>query len=109
MARLTGCQTVVSTATISAEREQVRSFTPTEFLILPSEHLVSAFAFWRALERLAQPEARVCFHARGVLMELARKSFEECRGVALSPQHGEALRYCGFAPIGVRSPGSATQ
>jgi len=66
--------------------------------VMHCANLVGAFAFWRALERLAKPEALICFHARGVLMELARKSFEECRGVALSPQRSEALRYCGLAP-----------
>jgi hypothetical protein len=95
-----------STATISAECEQTRSFTATEFLtILHSEHLVSAFAFWRVLEQLATPEARICSHARGVLTELARPSFAECRGEALSPQHGAALRYCGFEPTRVAAPG----
>jgi hypothetical protein len=85
---------------------RVRSFSAAEFVrIMHCESLVGALAFWRALQRLAKPDGLVCFHARGILTEWARRSLEECRGLALSPQHGEALRYCGLEPVRVAAPG----
>jgi hypothetical protein len=91
-----------STVTIT-EGEQVRTFSTAEFLaVMRSANFVGAFAFWRALDRLAEPEVLVCFHARGVLTELARRSFQDCGGTALSEQHAEALRHFGFEPTPVQ-------
>jgi hypothetical protein len=67
---------------------------------------VGAVAFWRALERLAAPDPNTRLHARGVLRELAERAFDDCLGVAFSPQEAECFRYCGLIPAGVRSPGA---
>jgi len=92
------------------ESEQTQSFTYQEFgRIMRCSNFIGAVAFWRSLERLTVPEESTRSHALGVLRELARRSFEDCAGFPFSPQHAECLEYCGFAPIGVRSPGSATQ
>jgi hypothetical protein len=68
-----------------------------------------ATAFWRQLERLADPEQGTRIHAMGVLRELARSSFEDCQGFAYSVPHFNSLTYAGFSPAGVRSPGSSAE
>jgi len=73
--------------------------------VMRSANLVGMVSFWKALEQLGNPEARVRIHALGVLRELARASFADCGGRAYSLQHAEVLRYCGFKPVGIRSPG----
>jgi hypothetical protein len=70
-----------------------------------SANLVGAFAFWRNLEGLAQPEERTRFHAQGVLHALAESHFRDCGGVAFREQHAEAFRYCGFEPVRIAAPG----
>jgi hypothetical protein len=37
---------------------------------------------------------------------MAESQFHDCGGVAFSPQHAEAFRYCGLTLAGVRPPGS---
>jgi hypothetical protein len=69
-----------------------------------STRLTGAFAFWREVERLAAPDAQTRYHARGLLRAMATQHFLECQGVALSPQHAEAFRYCGFKPIRIAAP-----
>jgi hypothetical protein len=84
-----------------------KCFTKEEFFrIQRSSNFIGAVAFWRALEKLASPEPRTCFHAIGVLRELTELRFDECLGVAYSPQEAECLRYCGLTPTGVRPPGA---
>ena len=93
--------------TVIESEKPAKTFTPEEFLrVMRSANLVGAFGFWRSLEQVAQPDERTRVHARGVLRALAELHFRDCNGVAYSPQHAEAFRYCGFEPIGVRAPGS---
>jgi len=63
---------------------------------------VGAVAFWRDLERLADPELRTQLRAMGILTEIARISFAACGGMAYSPQQAECFEYCGLTPQGVR-------
>jgi hypothetical protein len=84
-----------------------KAFTAEEFgRIMRSCNFVGAVAFWRTLDRLAHPELQTRLHATGMLRELAKKAFDECEGLAFSPQEAECLQYCGFAPAGVRPLGS---
>src|SRR5215471_18582403 len=85
-----------------------KCFTECEFRrVQRSIFFLGCVSFWRQLERLSNPEARTRLHAMGVLRDMARASLEDCEGLAFSLQHAEALGYCGFAPAGVRSPGSS--
>ncbi len=70
-----------------------------------SSNFFGAVAFWRAIERLADPEPQTRFHAMGVLRALAESQFQDCGGVALTPQYAEAFRYCGLRAA-VRAPGA---
>jgi hypothetical protein len=98
-------QCVVSDSGIETDPSTKR-FTFEEFQrVMRCNSFVGSVSFWRALEGVADPEPRVRLHAMGVLGELARRSYAECRGVALSPQHYEALRFCGFEPMRVAAPG----
>jgi hypothetical protein len=69
-------------------------------------NFVGAVAFWRQLERLADPEQQTRMHAMGVLRELGKRAFDDCEGLALSPHQAECFMYCGMTPTGIRSPGS---
>jgi hypothetical protein len=89
------------------EADSTKMFSAEEFLlVMRSANFVGAFSFWRALEPLAQSDESTCFHARGVLRAMAESQFQDCGGVALSPQHAAAFLYCGLSPVGVRPPGS---
>jgi hypothetical protein len=94
-----------STITV-AEDGQTKQFTAAEFgKVMNASHFVGAVAFWRALERLANPDPHTRFHAMGVLQELARMAFADCGGVAVSPQEAECFAYCGYRSVEIRSPG----
>jgi hypothetical protein len=83
-------------------------FSAAEFCqLMQAYNFMGAVAFWRQSERLARPEKRTCLHAMRLLCELARRAFEDCQGLAFSPQQAERFEYCGLTPIGIRSPGSA--
>ena len=85
-----------------------KRFTSEEFRrIQRSFFFLGCVAFWRQLERLADPASGTRLHAMGILRQMARSSFEDCEGAAYSPEHAEALAFCGLAPVGVQSPGSS--
>jgi hypothetical protein len=84
-----------------------KQFTAEEFgKVLRSTYFIGACAFWRAIERLASPEWQTNSHAHGVLRELAMRVYEDCQGIALSPEEAECFRYCGLTPRGVRPSGA---
>jgi hypothetical protein len=86
--------------------EDTESFTRERFArAMRCGNLVAAFAFWRHVERMADPDTRTRLHARGLLRAMAMQQFRECQGVALSAQHAEAFRYCGLEPIRIAPPG----
>ena len=88
--------------------QATKRFSAEEFRrVMRSSNFVGSVSFWRALERLADPECLTRFHAMGFLQELGQRSLEDCEGLAYSPQHAACLEYCGFPPDGVRPPGSS--
>src|SRR5215831_18628228 len=92
----------------SDDQRNTKCFTSEEFRrVQRSIFFLGCVSFWRQLECLSDPESRTRFHAMGVLREMARSSLADCEGAAYSPEHAEALAFCGFAPAGVRSPGSS--
>lgn len=40
---------------------------------------------------------------------MAKQQFVDCKGVAFSEQHAEALVYCGFQPVRIAAPGELTR
>jgi hypothetical protein len=70
--------------------------------ILRASGFVGAVAFWRPLEQLAPPE--LAERAKGTLHVIARFTYEECEGMAYSPEQAESFEYCGLNPRGVRRP-----
>jgi hypothetical protein len=52
--------------------------------IMAASNLAALAEFWRALQRLAEPNAEISLHAESVLREMAEFSFRNCDGVALS-------------------------
>ena len=89
---------------VTCPEEPAKTFTAEEFRrVMRSANLVGAFAFWCALESLAESDERTRFHARGVLRAMAESQFINCKGVAFSEQHAEAFRYCGLVPLAVHS------
>jgi hypothetical protein len=87
--------------------QAIRSFTAEQFArILRAQAFIASVAFWRDLDRLAQPDAETRFHAMLILREIAERAYEDCGGHAFSPQEAECFRYCGLTPAGVRSAGS---
>lgn len=98
----------LSASVALAEKSGTKRFTEEEFrMAMRSSSFTGAVAFWRSLEQLACPESITRMHAMGVLKEMARQAYEDCRGHAYSPQQLECLEYCGLKPKGVRLPGSA--
>jgi hypothetical protein len=84
----------IASSVTTAQDGQTKQFSAEEFRkVMNSSHFVGAVAFWRSLESLAQPEPQTRLHAMGVLRELARKSFDDCLGLAYSPQQAECLAY----------------
>jgi hypothetical protein len=82
-------------------------FTAAEFCqFMQAFNFIGAVSFWRTLERLAGPERQTRDHAMGLLRELAKRTFNDCEGLALSPQQAECFVYCGVTPTGIRRPGS---
>jgi hypothetical protein len=73
--------------------------------IMRSQFFLGAVSFWRQLEQLAKPEPYTCFHARGVLTEMAKRALEDCGGHPYSQPQDECFQYLGFETLGVRSPG----
>jgi hypothetical protein len=74
--------------------------------LMRSQFFLGAVSFWRQLEKLAEPESYTCFHALGVLTEMAKRALEDCGGHPYSPPQEDCFRYLGFETLGVRSPGS---
>jgi hypothetical protein len=100
--KLAACNAIRSDADQTA-----RSFTAEEFgQILRAQSFIASVAFWRDLDRLAQPDAETCSYAMGILHQIAERAFADCSGHALSPQHDECLRFCGLVPKSIRSSGS---
>lgn len=91
-----------------AEVEYTKLLTALEFRqVMRASNFIGAVAFWRALERLTQPEPQTRLDAMQILRDLARQAFEDCGRIAFSPQEAECFEYCGLKPLGLRSPGSA--
>ena len=77
------------------QEDCIKTFTREDFLrVMRCGHFVGSYSFWRAMERLAQPEERTRTHAREVLHAMAESQFVDCNGIAFSEQHAEAFRYC---------------
>jgi tRNA-splicing ligase RtcB len=57
------------------------------------------------LVRTGLSDSEVRPRLRELIDQIAESAFRDCGGVALSPQHAEAFRYCGFEPIRVAAPG----
>ncbi|MGA7234241.1 MAG: hypothetical protein WBY44_01080 [Bryobacteraceae bacterium] len=92
------------------EDSDVKRFTSEEFRRAQRcASFVGAAILWRTIERRVDPDPQTRFHAMGLLQELAKLSLQDCRGMALSPQHRECLEFCGMKPRGVRPPGSLAQ
>jgi hypothetical protein len=63
------------------------TFTAAEFRqVMKSANFVGTVAFWRQLERFADPETLTRIHGHGRLGGLARSYFANCSGMAFSPQ-----------------------
>jgi hypothetical protein len=74
--------------------------------IMAASNLVALVEFWQSLKRLGTPDDRATsLHAEGILREMAEFSYADTRGIAFSPHHAEALRYCGLEPIRIAAPG----
>jgi hypothetical protein len=103
------CRCITASSLAVSQGEQgTKTFSATEFReVMRTSSFIGAVTFWRALERLADPESRTRLLAMALLAELARSSFAACEGMAYSPQQAECFEYCGLTPRGMRPPGSA--
>jgi hypothetical protein len=70
--------------------------------MLRASGFIAIVAFWRPLERLAPHE--FAERAKATLSAIASFTYEECGGVAFSPEEAESFEYCGLKPRGVRGP-----
>jgi hypothetical protein len=96
-----------ASAVTVVERDGTKRFTaPESHQVMRSSNLVAITAFWLELEKLAEPEERTVFHARGVLHEIGNSALEDCRGFAYSPEQFDLPPVCVFEPLGIRPLGS---
>jgi hypothetical protein len=99
----------MSRAVIAAEAP-TKTFTEEAFSrIMRSSSLLGAYGFWIQLECCAEPGERICRRAEGILREMAKTQYRNCRGVAHSPQEAMIFRKFGLRPVRVMEPGECAQ